>query len=44
VSDSAAKTEETFLLRITGKGISIKRRIPGWLAARIALWLGETDA
>lgn len=28
----AAKRQE-YLLRITGKGVSVKRRIPGWLAA-----------
>lgn len=25
--------DETFLLRVTGKGFTYKRRIPGWLAA-----------
>ena len=29
------REEEMFLLRITGKGVTVKRRIPGWLAAWI---------
>ena len=30
-------SEETFLIRITGKGLTFKRRVPGWVAADVVI-------
>lgn len=40
-AQNAASEQETFLLRITGKGVTVKRRIPGWLAAIIVRTLAR---
>jgi hypothetical protein len=42
-SNGAREREERFLLRVTGKGVTFKRRIPGWLAAWLIRLAVEND-